>query len=106
MPLFARGTFCECLRVACTKVLTMELINVSEILDFNKQKIEELHCLIWSPKNDLKKWQKNWNVAPDSYASWICVFRMTGVNLPIHNYKSQIIVLCENYSWRKDFLHS
>ena len=55
MPLFARSTFYECLRVACTKVLTMELINVSEILDFNKQKVEELLCLIWSPKNDLKK---------------------------------------------------
>ena len=45
MSLFARGTFCECLRVACTKVLTMELINVSEILDFDKQKVEELATL-------------------------------------------------------------
>ena len=28
-PLFARGTFCESLRIACTKPIAAELMNVS-----------------------------------------------------------------------------
>ena len=51
MPFFAQGTFCERLRVACTKAVAAELINVSGICDFNERKVEELLCLlvfVWS----------------------------------------------------------
>ena len=41
VPLFAQGTFCERLRVACTKALAMELMNVSGLLDLNERNIEE-----------------------------------------------------------------
>ena len=47
VPLFARGSFCECLQVACTKVRAAELMNVSGIWDLNEQKVEEFLCL-WS----------------------------------------------------------
>ena len=40
VPLFARGTFCEHLRVACTKALAVELMNVSGLWDLNVQKVE------------------------------------------------------------------
>ena len=46
VPLFAWGTFCECLRVACTKVVTTELMNVSGLWDLNEKKVEELLCLL------------------------------------------------------------
>ncbi len=59
VPLFARGTSCERLRVACTKALAAELMNVSGLWDLNEQKVEELLCLlvfVWSPKSD--KWPR------------------------------------------------
>ena len=52
VPLFARGTFCERLRVACTKAVAAELMNVSGLWDLNEQKAEELLCLlvfVWCP---------------------------------------------------------
>ena len=46
-PLFACARhFCECLQVACTKALAVELMNVSKLWDLNKQKVEELLCLL------------------------------------------------------------
>ena len=54
MPLFARGTFCERLRVSCTKVVAAELMNVSGLWDLNEQKVEEFLCLlvfVWSPRS-------------------------------------------------------
>ena len=54
-PLFARGTFCERLRVACTKALAAELMNVPGLWDLNEQKVEELLCLlvfVWSPRSE------------------------------------------------------
>ena len=46
-----RATFCarhffERLRIACTKPLTAELMNVSGLWDFNKKKVEELLYLL------------------------------------------------------------
>ena len=55
VPLFARGTFCERLRVACTKALATELMNVSGLWDLNEQKVKELLCLlvfVWSPRSE------------------------------------------------------
>ena len=46
VPLFARGTFCERLLVACTKALAAELMNVSGLWDLNEQKVEEFLCLL------------------------------------------------------------
>ena len=44
-PLFARGTFYECLRIACTKQIAAELMNVSGL---KEQKIEKLlHHLVF-----------------------------------------------------------
>ena len=55
VPLFARGTFCECLRVACTKAVAAELTNVSRLYDVNGQKVEEflrLLVLVWNPRSE------------------------------------------------------
>ena len=55
VPLFARGTFCERLRVACTKAVAAELMNVSGLWDLNEQKIQEYLCLlvfVWSPRSE------------------------------------------------------
>ena len=55
VPLFARGTFCERLRVACTKAVAAELMNVSGLWDLNEKKVEELLCLlvfVWSPRSE------------------------------------------------------
>ena len=55
VPLFARGTFCERLRVARTKALAAELMNVSGLCDLNEQTVEELLCLlvfVWSPRSE------------------------------------------------------
>ena len=52
-PLFARGFFCESLRVACTKALAAELMNVSGLSDLNENKVKELLCLlvfVWTLK--------------------------------------------------------
>ena len=54
-PLFARGAFCEHLRVACTEALAAELVNVSRLWDLNEQKVEELLChlvFVWSPRSE------------------------------------------------------
>ena len=55
VPLFARGTLYEHLRVACTKALAAELMNVSGLWDLNEQKVEEFLCLLvfaWSPRSE------------------------------------------------------
>ena len=55
VPVFARGTFCERLRVACTKALAAELMNVSGLWDLNEQRVEEflrLLVFVWSPKSE------------------------------------------------------
>ena len=55
VPLFARGTFCERLRVACTKAVAAELMNVSGLWDLNEQNVEELLCLlvfVWCPRSE------------------------------------------------------
>ena len=44
--IFARGTFYERLRVACTKAVVAELMNVSRLWDLNEQKVEEFLCLL------------------------------------------------------------
>ena len=54
-PLFARGAFCERLRLACTEALAAELMNVSGLWDLNEQKVEELLYLlvfVWSPRSE------------------------------------------------------
>ena len=46
---------CEHLCIACIEVIAVELMNVSELYGSNKQKIEELVCLlvfIWSPRSE------------------------------------------------------
>ena len=51
VPLFAPGTFFECLRMACTKTFTAELMDVSGLWDLNEKKVEELLYLlifVWS----------------------------------------------------------
>ena len=53
--LFVQGTFCERLRVAYTEALATELMNVSGLWDLNKQKVEELLCLlvvVWSSRSE------------------------------------------------------
>ena len=45
-PLFARGTFCECLQITCTKMFTAELMDVSRLWDLNEKKVEELLYLL------------------------------------------------------------
>ena len=55
VPLFTRGTFCERLRVACTKAVAAELMNVSGLWDLNKKKEEEflyLLVFLWSPRSE------------------------------------------------------
>ena len=55
VPLFARGTFCERLRVACTKAVAAGLTNVSRLYDVNGQKVEEflrLLVLVWNPRSE------------------------------------------------------
>ena len=55
VPLLARGTFCERLQIACTKVLAAELMNVSGLCDLNEQNVEEFLCLlvfVWSPRSE------------------------------------------------------
>ena len=55
VPLFAQGTFYECLRVACTKALAAELMNVSRLWDLNEQKVEKFLCLlvfVWSLRSE------------------------------------------------------
>ena len=57
VPLFARGTFCERLRVACTKAVAAELMNVSGLWDLNEKKVEELLYLlvfVWSPRSEVR----------------------------------------------------
>ena len=54
-PLFARGTFCDRLRIACTEALAAELMNVSRWWNLNEQKVEELLCLlvfVGSPRSE------------------------------------------------------
>ena len=46
VPLFAQRTSCERLKVACTKVVAAELMNVSGLWDLNEQKVEEFLCLL------------------------------------------------------------
>ena len=59
VPLFARGTFCERLRVACTKAVAAELMNVSGLWDLNEKKVEELLYLqvfgVLEVKDDLDR---------------------------------------------------
>ena len=55
VPLFARGTFCERLRVACTKALAAEIMCVSGLWDLNEKKVEEFICLlvfVWNPRSE------------------------------------------------------
>ena len=52
-PFFTRGTFCERLRVAYTKALAAELMNVSRLWDLNEQKVEvSLSSGLWSPRSE------------------------------------------------------
>ena len=54
-PLFGRGTFHERLRMACTKPIAAELMDVSGLWDLNEKKVEELLCLlvfVWSPRSE------------------------------------------------------
>ena len=54
-PPFARGTFCERLRIACTKTFTVELMDVSGLWDLNEKKVEELLYLlvfVWSSRSE------------------------------------------------------
>ena len=44
VPLFTRGTFCERLRVACTKALAAELMSVPGLWNLNEKKVEEFLC--------------------------------------------------------------
>ena len=46
VPLFARGTFYDRLRVACTKAIAAELMNVSGLYDLNEKEVEELLYLL------------------------------------------------------------
>ena len=58
-PTFCTRHFCERFQVACTKALAAELMNVSGLWDLNKQKVEELLCLlvfVWSPRSE--RWLK------------------------------------------------
>ena len=48
VPLFTRGTFCERLRVARTKAVAVELMNVSRLWDLNERKLEEFLSVFWS----------------------------------------------------------
>ena len=53
-PLFAQDTR-EHLRIACTKMLTAELMDVSRLWDLNENKVEELLYLLvfdWSPRSE------------------------------------------------------
>ena len=55
VPLLARGTFCERLRVACTKAVAMELMDVSGLYDLNEQRVEEflrLLVFVWNPRSE------------------------------------------------------
>ena len=55
VPLFMRGTFCERLRIACTKTFTAELMDVSGLWGLNEKKVEELLYLlvfVWSPRSE------------------------------------------------------
>ena len=55
VPLFARGTFCERLWIACTKTFTTELMDVSGLWDLNEKKVEEMLYLlvfVWSPRSE------------------------------------------------------
>ena len=46
VPLFMRGTFCERLRTVCTKMFTVELMDISGLWDLNEKKVEEF--IFWS----------------------------------------------------------
>ena len=51
--------FFECLRIACTKPFTAELMDVSGLWNLNNKKVEELLYLlvfIWSPRSE--KWPR------------------------------------------------
>ena len=81
-PLFAQGTFCEHLRIACTKTFTAEHRDVSGFWDLNKKKVEELLyplVFVWSPRSEgwprYDRYEKSiktakncmyWNVALDA----------------------------------------
>ena len=47
-----RNTFCEAfferLQIACTNIITMELMDVSRLWDLNKKKVEELLYILRS----------------------------------------------------------
>ena len=38
-PIFARGTFCECLQIAYTKTFTAELMDIFELWDLNSRRV-------------------------------------------------------------------
>ena len=47
--------FFERLRIACTKMFTAKLMDVSGLWDLNEKKVEELHNLlvfVWSPRSE------------------------------------------------------
>ena len=46
IPLFTRVTFCEHLRIACTKTFTAELMDVSGLWNLNEKKVEGLFYLL------------------------------------------------------------
>ena len=55
-PTFCARHFFECLRIACTKTFTMELMDVSGLQDLNKETVEELLYLsvfVWSPRSEV-----------------------------------------------------
>ena len=46
IPTFCARHFFECLRIACTKTFTAELMDVSGLWDLNEKKVEELLYLL------------------------------------------------------------
>ena len=55
VPLFAQGTFCKRLRIACTKTFTAELTNISGSWNLKKKKVEELlyfEVFVWNPRSE------------------------------------------------------
>ena len=56
LPTFCARHFFECLRMACTKMFIVELMDVSGFCDLNEKKVEKLLYLlvfVWSPRSEV-----------------------------------------------------
>ena len=56
VPLFMRGTLCECWQIACTEMFTAEHMDVSGLWDLNEKKVEDLLYLlifVWSLRSEI-----------------------------------------------------